>query len=58
MMMNVHHVLQEDFYKMEVVAQIVMELILQTQIQENAKVVNLHVQLVMAQLQAIVTVVV
>lgn len=58
MMMIVLHALQEDFYKMEIVVQIVMELILQTQIQENAKVVNLHAQLVMAQLQAIVIVVV
>ena len=58
MMMIVLHVLQEDFYKMEIVEQIVMELTSQIQILENVKVAILHAQLVMDQLQAIVIVVV
>ena len=55
-MMIVLHVLQEDFYKMEIVEQIVMELTSQIQILENVKVAILHAQLVMDQLQAIVIV--
>lgn len=57
MMMNVHHVIKEDTYKMDIVVPLVVELHSQMQKPENVKVVNHHVALVMDQVQATVTVV-
>lgn len=57
MMMNVHHVIKEDSYKMDIVEPLVVELHSQMQKPENVKVVNHHVALVMDQVQATVTVV-